>query len=116
MIQFKQYRYGFGEDIDNWTVENDTLTTDNLNGNYISIQTVPGVKVWTLNNSRYLVSPLLIGSSGILEIDFSNNQDLVIPAIQIKEDSLDLIRSNDGGYIIVNFGIKDTYTSEEGGN
>lgn len=114
MIDFEQYRYGFDENINNWAPEGEEpnrFLQKNIESNYLSIQTVPGVKVQMIYSNNEIGGSVLIGSSGVLEMDFSNNKDLNIPMIKIQEQSIQLIEQSNG-YIIVNFGKKENKESE----
>lgn len=60
------------------------------------IQTLPGTKIF-LNQSN---SPIIIGSSGMYEID-CDNTTAILNSFRIEQASMENINNLDGGYLII---------------
>lgn len=105
MKNFKQERYGFGPSIDTLEVEDGVISVNLEDScNYISVQTIPGVTLNINSGVENTKKNILIGSSGVLEIDFSNTSNF-FPNFNIDSASIALIDA-DGGYLIINLGFK----------
>lgn len=62
----------------------------------LGVQTLPGTKIY-INNSY---NPIIIGSSGIFELDVTNTS-ASINNIRVDEESMKLIKDLPDGYIII---------------
>lgn len=62
----------------------------------LGIQTLPGTKIY-LNNS---IQPIIIGNSGIFELDVRNTS-ASISNIRIDQESMETIKNMTNGYIII---------------
>ena len=71
----------------------------------IGIQSLPGTKFY-LNGS---LNPIILGISGIFELDVSNTS-ATINNLRIDQDSMNLIKTLDNGYLII-----DIIYEEQGG-
>ena len=71
----------------------------------IGIQSLPGTKFY-LNDS---LNPIILGVSGIFELDVSNTS-ATINNLRIDQKSMDLIRTLDNGFLII-----DIVYEEQGG-
>lgn len=106
----KQFRYYSENHEDNAPNTGDPNTTASLNnfanGNVfrnanvypivqLGIQTLPGTKVY-VNGS---IDPIVIGSTGIYELDLQNRAEIV--SLMFDSTSLMAIRDSDAGYLIV---------------
>lgn len=71
----------------------------------LGVQTLPGTRMY-LNGSQ---DPIIVGSTGIYEIDVSNNAEIV--NIYFDATSMLAIRDSDEGYLIVDV-LYDKYEDD----
>lgn len=70
----------------------------------LGVQTIPGTLMY-INNA---LEPVIIGSTGIYELDLKNTSEII--ALRFDEHSLDNINKLNSGYLIVDA----IYNTEEG--
>lgn len=105
-----QYRY-YGEGNEN-NYPKDASATSFVNGSaflhmpilQLGIQTLPGVKIHINSQTS---TPVIIGATGIYELDLSNNVE--INSLYIDAFSMENIQSNPNSYLII-----DTVYESEG--
>lgn len=109
--QIKQFRYyndGFYNETNNQPKklpQGDLVTLEHFqNGSVfqgyypivqLGIQSLPGTKFY-LNDS---IDPIMIGQTGVFELDLSNNTE--ITSLKFDIASLKLIKANSGAYLII---------------
>ena len=102
--QIAQLRYYSENNPNNWPLNYSwtaycTATTFKKNYTSISqigIQTLPGTKIY-LNNGH---EPIIIGATGIFELDVSNTT-ATISSVRIDQESMQTIKDNELGYLII---------------
>ena len=72
----------------------------------LGIQTLPGTRLY-INSSN---TPIIVGSTGIFELDVATTT-ATINGLRIEQDSMELIRNLDNGYLII-----DIVYGDQGGN
>ena len=97
IYQFRYYANGSGQT----NVTAGELTGGNLFAKYapvvqLGIQSLPGTKFYLNGNST---NPIIIGSTGIYEIDVSN--DAAITAMSFDSSSIKTINDSGTGYLII---------------
>ena len=102
MVRMAQFRYYKENNANNFPDSSYTFfCTEASFSNYkpihqFGIQTLPGTKIY-LNQSH---NPIIIGSTGIFEID-CDNTTAILNSFRIAEESMITIRDNPGGYLII---------------
>ena len=99
MLQFRYYYDGNENNNPNWKWQ--LYCTANSFKKYspitaIGVQTLPGTKIY-LNGS---ITPIIIGNSGIFELDVANTS-ATINNFRVDQESMKLIRDLQNGYIII---------------
>ena len=64
--------------------------------NQLGIQTLPGTRIF-INSS---LTPIIIGSTGIFELDVSNTS-ATISGLRVEQASMEQIRDLENGYLII---------------
>ena len=72
----------------------------------LGIQTLPGTRVY-FNKS---ITPIVIGATGIYELDLSDNTSAILHSIRFDKTSMETIRNLANGYLLV-----DILYDEKGG-
>lgn len=103
MVRIVQFRYYDDDNPNNFPAEGtySFFCTDASFSRYkpihqFGIQTLPGTKIY-LNQSY---NPIVIGSTGIFEID-CDNTTATLNSFRVEEASMTTIKNNPNGYLII---------------
>ena len=113
MLRLAQFRY-YGNNNDNNYPAKSTMNFYCVDASFqaykpirqLGIQTLPGTKFY-INQSQ---SPIIVGGTGIFEIDCTNTT-AIINSIRFDKDSMTTINNLENGYLII-----DILYGEEGAN